>query len=419
MTKVRQLVCGTLMVLLCMLGTQYHAAAEPTTPPPVRIAVKVDIRSGYTLSSVTDGLPVELVSTVIASRGVYLVAATVADYDGDGDNGEAEDEQKLTADLAARPGVVWAEQDQQVVLSDSRFHSWPYGMPGTTSTDPSVFYGQRAATRLKLADAQTRSKGAGVLVAVLDTGADTAHPVLAGRTVPAWNYVDDTADVSDVAQGLDTDGDGVRDGAVGHGTFVSGLVAWVAPGARIMPIRVLDSDGVGNSFAAAEAIVDAVRAGADVLNLSFGSSDDADSLVIQEALRVARNHNVVVVGAAGNSRSTVPQFPASASQVCGVAALGSGSQLAYFSNRGPWVEVAAPGDQLVGPMPGGGYAVWSGSSMSSALVSGQATLLRAVDPYAAAAETLHSIEATTRLVPYDGVYYGSIDIPRSLDYVVS
>jgi subtilisin family serine protease len=417
MTRTRQLLCGALVVLLCALGAPY-AAAEPASPPSGRIAVKVDIRNGYTISSVTDGLPVDLVGAVIASRGIYAVAPAVADYDGDGD-GDAEDNQKLAGDLAARPGVVWAELDQQVVLTDSRFHSWPYGMPGTTSTDPAVFYGQRAVTRLKLANAQAQSNGAGVLVAVLDTGADTAHPVLAGRTEPAWNYVDDNDDVSDVPRGVDSDGDGVWDAAVGHGTFVSGLVALVAPRAQILPARVLDSDGVGNTLAVAEAIVDAVRAGADVINLSFGSSVEVDSKTVAEALRVAENHGVVVISAAGNTRSTAPHFPASADTVCGVAALGSGSQLAYFSNRGPWVRVAAPGDQLVGPMPGGGYAVWSGSSMSSALVSGQAALLRALDAEASAGAIISDIEATARMVPNDPIESGSVDIPRSLDYTRS
>ena len=416
MTRTRQLVCGALVVLLCMLGAPY-AAAEPA-PPSGSIAVKIDVRHGYTISSVMDGLPVELVGALIASRGIYAVAPTVADYDGDSD-GDADDNQKLAEDIAARPGVVWAEVDQRVVLTDSRFHSWPYGMPGTADTDPAVFYGQRAVTRLKLANAQARTRGAGVLVAVLDTGADTAHPVLAGRTLPAWNYVDDTADVSDVPQGVDSDGDGVRDAAVGHGTFVSGLVGLVAPRAQILPARVLNSDGVGNTLAVAEAIVDAVRAGADVINLSFGTSEEVDSKVVAEALRVAENNKVVVVSAAGNTRSMVPHFPASASTVCGVAALGAGSQLAYFSNRGPWVEVAAPGDQLVGPMPGGGYAVWSGSSMSSALVSGQAALLRALDAEASAGAIIDDIEATAREVPTDPIDSGSIDIPSSLEHAVS
>jgi subtilisin family serine protease len=243
--------------------------------------------------------------------------------------------------------------------------------------------------------------------------------VLAGRTVPAWNYVGDTAEVADVAEGIDSDSDGIADSAVGHGTFVSGLVALVAPRARILPARVLDSDGTGNMFAVAEAIVDAVHAGARVINLSFGTPEAVSSKVLEEALKVAEDHKVVVVSAAGNTASTAPHFPASANKVCGVAALGAGDRLASFSNRGPWVEVAAPGERLVGPMPGGGYASWSGSSMSSALVSGQAALLRAIDPKADADNTIDNIEATARRLSGDVVEYGAIDIPRSLVHSLS
>jgi subtilisin family serine protease len=417
MTRTRHLLSCALVVLLSLLGAPY-AAAEPGTESPGRIVVKVDFRAGHTLASVTEGLPVELVSAVLASRGIYLVSSTHPDYDGDGGPTDTEDDLRLAEDIAQRPGVLWAELDHPVILTDSRFHSWPFGPPGTLDTDPAVFYGQRTVARMKLVEAQADSRGAGVLVAVLDTGADVTHPVLAGRMEPGWNYVADTADVADVAEGVDSDADGVRDAAVGHGTFVSGLVALVAPHARILPARVLDSDGNGNTFVVAEAILDAVQAGARVINLSFGTPDTDHSRVLAEALRVAENRNVVVVGAAGNTRSTAPHFPASAATVCGVAALGSGSQLAYFSNRGPWVQVAAPGDQLVGPMPGGGYAVWSGSSMSSALVSGQGALLRAIDSDAVAAKIRDQIEATARQVPLDPVDDGAVDVPRSLDYAL-
>ncbi len=316
--------------------------------------------------------------------------------------------------------MVWAELDQQVVLTDSRFHSWPYGMPGTTGTDPAVFYGQRAATRLKLADAQARSKGAGVLVAVLDTGADTAHPVLAGRTVPGWNYVDDSA--RHIGRGP---GGGQRRRR-GAGRRRSGTArssadwsAWsrrgrgsCRPGCWTATASATRSRWPRPSWTRC-APVPTSSTSASV------RSEEVDSKVVAEALRIAENHKVVVISAAGNTRSTVPHFPASAATVCGVAALGSGSQLAFFSNRGPWVEVAAPGDQLVGPMPGGGYAVWSGSSMSSALVSGQAALLRALDPEASAGAIIDDIEATARRVPTDPIESGSVDIPRSLDHTLS
>jgi subtilisin family serine protease len=416
MTRTRQLLCGVLAVLLCVLGAPY-AAAEPAPEATGRIVVKVDVRSGYTIASVTSGLPVELLSTVLASRGIYLLSSTNPDYDGDGDPTDAEDredDQKLANDIAKRPGVLWTELDQQITLTDARFHGWPSGPSETLGLDPAIFYGQPAAIRLQLSLTHLRSQGSGVLVAVLDTGADRGHPALAGRTVSAWNYVSDTADTSDVADGVDSDDDGVLDEAVGHGTFVSGLVALVAPRARIMPARVLDSDGVGNMFAVAEAIVDSVHAGARVINLSFGTPDQVQSKVLLDALKVAEDHKVVVVSAAGNSGSSVPHFPASAAKVCGVAALGTSSQLATFSNRGTWVDVASPGERLIGPLPGGGYASWSGTSMSSALVSGQAALVRSADPGADADNTIATIEATARWMPGGVVESGSIDVLRSV-----
>lgn len=413
MSKTTFLLGAVLALLLGLVGAP-AAAADPV--PAGRLVVKVDVRSGRTVASATAGLPLRVVSAVLASRGIYLLESTRPDYDGDGDPTDAEDredDRKLAYDLSKRPGVLWAELDQPVTLTDARrFFGWPAGPPSPVSTDLAAFTGQPAATRLKLATAHARSQGAGILVAVLDTGADVRHPALAGRTVPAWDYVGDDADAADVAQGVDSTGDGVRDAAVGHGTFVSGMVALVAPRARILPARVLDSDGTGNMFVVAEAIVDSVGAGAKVINLSFGTPQAVESKVLQDALKVAEDAKVVVVSAAGNTGSSVPHFPASSTKVCGVAALGSGNALASYANRGDWVEVAAPGTELIGPMPGGGYAAWSGSSMSSGLVSGQAALIRAIRPQADADNTIDIIEATAYGVP--GVYSGGIDVVRSL-----
>ena len=415
MRRLTSLLGGALGLVLAVMVVP--AQANPVPPTPGRIVVKVDVRSGRTVTSAVSGLPVRVISAVLASRGIYLLESTRPDYDGDGDPTDAEDredDRKLAYDLSKRPGVVWAELDQPVTLTDTRrYHAWPYGPPGTTGTDPAVFTGQAAATRLRLATAHARTQGAGILVAVLDTGVDARHPVLAGRTVAAWDYVGDDGDPADTAQGIDSTGDGYRDAAVGHGTFVSGMVALVAPRARILPARVLDSDGTGNMFVAAEAIIDSVRAGAKVINLSFGTPQAVESQVLQDALKVAEDAKVVVVSAAGNTGSSVPHFPASANKVCGVAALGAGNSLASYSNRGDWVEVAAPGTDLVGPMPGGGYAAWSGSSMSSGLVRGPAALIRAVRPQADADNTIDIIEATAYGVP--GVYSGGIDVVRSLD----
>lgn len=421
MRRTISLLGAVLVVLVGAVAAPAAAAAGPTPATAGRMVVKVDVLGGRTIASAIAGLPVRVESAVLASRGIYLLVATEQDYDGDGNPKDAltgEDDRKLASDLGKRPGVLWTELDQPITLTDTRrVHGWPNGTPGDSGTDAAVFTSQPVVSRLNLTAAHARSQGTGVLVAVLDTGADVRHPALAGRTVAAWDYVGDDGDVADVAEGSDSSGDGVPDAAVGHGTFVSGMVALVAPQARILPARVLDSDGIGNTFVVAEAIVDAVDAGARVINLSFGTSQAVESKVLEDALKVANERKVVVVGAAGNTGSSVPHFPASASKVCGVGALGADHALASYSNWGDWVEVAAPGDALVGPMPGGGYASWSGSSMSSGLVSGQAALIRAVRPKADANSTIDIIKATARRLP--GVHSGSIDVPRSLERALS
>src|SRR5207248_7691126 len=138
---------------------------------------------------------------------------------------------------AKSDAVVYAEADEPADLADTRFHAWPDGDPDDAGTDPSVWSAQPAAATLALTDVHELSTGAGTTVAVLDTGVDPAHPALAGRLGPGWDYVDDDAQPQDVATGADGNGNGITDEAYGHGTFVSGVLALVAPQARILPYR--------------------------------------------------------------------------------------------------------------------------------------------------------------------------------------
>ena len=118
---------------------------------------------------------------------------------------------------------------------------------------------QYALRLLGVSAAHDVSTGSGVIVAVLDTGIDPHHEVLAGMILPdGYNFVDDNYDVSDVANGLDDDNDGDIDEMVGHGTVVAGVVAAVAPDAALLPVKVLDSDGSGTTFQAAQGCVDSL-----------------------------------------------------------------------------------------------------------------------------------------------------------------
>jgi subtilisin family serine protease len=256
---------------------------------------------------------------------------------------------------------------------------------------------------MALPQAHTIATGQGQRVAVLDTGIDATHPALAGRLVPGWDFVDDDADPAEVGTA------GV--GGFGHGTHVAGLVALAAPGAQIMPLRVLNAAGEGNIWVLAEAMLHAVDPdrvpttpdGARVINLSLGTTqrteildlvtrlvectddDDDDNEVPlddpgynDDKERCNVLGSAVVVAAAGNSgSSTEQQYPAAEDTPgrIAVAASTAAGRLARLSNSGPWVDVAAPGEGITSTVPGGGYGVWSGTSMATPLVAGVAAML--------------------------------------------
>jgi thermitase len=290
--------------------------------------------------------------------------------------------------LAADGRVQYAESN--VVGSsaeDQGSTSWSSG--GSADT----FVGQWAPTVMRLPQAFRVTRGAGVTVAVLDTGVDTTHPALAGHVIDGYDFVDNDTDPSEVGiAGVDR--------AYGHGTFVSGLVALAAPDARIMPVRVLDPNGMGDVWRLAKSMVWAAVNGADVINLSLGTNTRthvANELISDLAVS---GRGIVVVAAAGNAASSQPEFPAGegGSRVLSVGATTPSDTLASFSDFGSWVDVSAPGVSVWSTIPGGQYATWSGTSMATGLASGQAALVRAAYPYLSAQTVISRITNTARRI---------------------
>ncbi len=154
---------------------------------------------------------------------------------------------------------------------------------------------------------------------------------------------------------------------------MAGLVLSVAPEAEILPIRVLDSDGVGTVFDVVLGIAVAKERKAHIVNMSFGMGSPSE--ILREAIEAIADDKVLLVASAGNGTSTEPRFPARIIHAIGVAATDSLDQKADFSNFGDWVDVSAPGVGLVSLFPGGQFATWSGTSFSAALVSGAAAVV--------------------------------------------
>lgn len=306
--------------------------------------------------------------------------------------------------LKLEPEVIAAEANVQPQAPEARKNAvWAIG----TEVE---YRAQWAPAAMHLAQAHLLSQGAGIRVAVLDTGVDASHPALAGKLLPGRDFVDGDADPRE-------EGDR-SNAAFGHGTHVAGLVALAAPAAKIVPIRVLDAEGRGDVWMLADALLyslnpdgnPATDDGAHVVNMSLGTLDRTrilDAAMTLSACAIPKptqdpdtdytdpgydadkarcavvRHGAVIVAAAGNDGSRdVRQYPA-AEGVYGLLPVGASAadhRFADFSNTGSWIDVAAPGDHITSTVPGGQYGTWSGTSMASPLAAGVAALVRARSP---------------------------------------
>ena len=212
----------------------------------------------------------------------------------------------------------------------------------------------------------SRATGAGVKVAVIDTGIDATHPDLAANYAGGYNAVEPGAEPTDDH---------------GHGTHVAGTIAGsgnegkgalgVAPRARLYAVKVLNKEGGGTNAVIVAGIAWAVQNGMRVINMSLGGPS---STVLKKAIQKAAAAGVVIVAASGNDPEAPVSAPASYPESIAVSASTSKDGLADFSTTGPEVDFIAPGHEIVSTWPGGKYAKLSGTSMASPHVAGLAAL---------------------------------------------
>ncbi|MBT3154903.1 type VII secretion-associated serine protease mycosin [Streptomyces sp. CHD11] len=263
--------------------------------------------------------------------------------------------------------------------------------------------------RVQLDALWSQSQGKGVRVAVIDTGVDVRHPQLK-------NAVDVRSGRNFLPKGLkNEDGDPVDRGSengttdtVGHGTKVAGIIAarpadktgfaGLAPGATVIPIQQNDAEGHGNTETLARSIRYAVQAKADVINISQDTSNavepDPD---LKAAVDEALAQEIVVVASAGNDGlggNVKKTYPASYEGVLAVAASDRNNERASFSQSGDFVDVAAPGVDMISTVPRGGHCSDNGTSFSAPYVAGVAALIKAKHPTWTRRQIVAQIEHT-------------------------
>jgi subtilisin family serine protease len=342
------------------------ASSAPVPPAAVKQLV-VSVVADSDLPGVNATFGGSTLDALPGLPGTYLVATS-----------DPRDLTELTLAISADPRVMFVEANGAVSppeVESSRIWPWSESTPIAGGT-------QYARALLRLDAAHAMTTGAGAIVAVIDSGVQLQppNPTLAASLLPGIDLIDGDGVPDDERNGVDDDGDGVVDEGAGHGTHVAGIVHLVAPSAKILPIRVLDSDGSGSEWDVAKAMMLAADAHADVVNLSLGRHSSATLLKTATSALVDRG--VVVVAAAGNDGRARTEYPAASRCAIAVAASGPNDAVASFSSLGDFVDVAAPGVDIVSthPFVGAGFASTSGTSMASPFVAGEAALLRSINP---------------------------------------
>ncbi len=291
----------------------------------------------------------------------------------------------LAAEISLRPDVIYCDPNYVLDAPEAVQSSQPF----LDEQQVGGFEDQVAARNVQLSSAQTVSTGTGITVGVIDVGVDLTHPAFSGTAVSGFDYVDNDTGAVDPMTGV----------AAGHGTLVAGIIHLVAPDATMRSYRVLDSAGRGDGFTVAEAVIQAVSDGCKVINLSMVMSDKHETLNL--AIEYARNHNVLVVAAAGNDSTAVERFPANDSYTIAVAGVDSTNLKADFSNYNGKVDVCAPATMIYGPHHDTLYAWWNGTSFAAPFVAGEAALLYSAKPTASWNDVVDAI--TTGVMNIDDI----------------
>lgn len=383
-----------------------------------------------------------------SSPGVFLVSTPSVDSSITSDSEVQSFESDQAVGVAELSGTTNASLTQS---STSILDQLPGRAPVTYfgATVANYYVSQPATSLVRLANVQSGSSfnGSGLIIAVIDTGVDPAHPALSGVLLPGYDFVHNQAGASELvdlpptmAAGLTQSSTSILDsgnlvqmnsfttailsqsstsildgppGSFGHGTMTAGLVHLVAPEARIMPLKAFSGDGSSDLFNIIQAIYYAADNGANVISMSFEVLQSSPAL--QNAIQYALSKNVTLVAASGNDGQQIMVYPAGYNNVIGVGSTSNSDGKSTFTNFGTnSIYVAAPGEGVITTYPGGNYAAGWGTSFSAPLVAGEAALILQARPGYHPGDVGNAV---SRAVQVQQMGHGRVDFCQALGSV--
>ena len=348
--------CTTSVALGAALALSGPLSANAAPPETVAKAMRANsFAPGRILVEARAGLPGAEFDKILAPYGgmrrkVGQSNLNVVEVPSNGS------EQAVIEQLMRNPNIKYAEVDRLVA-------------PSFVPNDP--YFGiESHLSVIGAGAAWDMSRGAGVTIAILDSGVDSTHPDLAGQLLPGYNFYDNNGNTADV-NGHGTAVAGTAAAAINNGQGVAGI----AGQAKILPVRISGADGWAYVSTIAQGLTWAADHGARVANCSYEGL--ADSAAIQSAAAYMKAKGGLVVVSAGNSGTNQPIAPTTT--MIPVSATDNNDNFASWSSSGNYVAMSAPGSVWT-TSRGGNYQQWNGTSFSSPLVAGVVALMMSANP---------------------------------------
>ncbi len=298
----------------------------------------------------------------------------------------------VSNELQNDPGVVWLEDDEAVGSPEDQSKGKPTkggGLPAVGTRSGLQKINKNILRQIGWSANIAASTGRTVHVAILDTGLGPKQTALWAKVDASMNTVEPGSPAYDIPHGTDSNGNGIPDEAVGHGTMIAGIIDQIAPNVRLNVARITDSDGIATGWSVIKGLAFAVSSKSEIANVSLGSLTNVPAL--SDVMEWCLANNLLIVAPIGNNDLQVICYPAKIEGALCVGGVDAINQKASFSNWNSNCAVSAPSVGFASQFWDGSLAIWSGTSFAAPVVA--ATIAEALR-HSKASDPQSMIQAT-------------------------